>query len=159
MASAITALSTITVSNSPSSVTFSNIPSSYRDLYIQVSGTTSSVQQISLIFNSDGTGGNYNWTQVGADPGSGLFGVGLVSSDRVRMGYSGTGASSHFAHIFEYSQSKYKEIITRSSTATTDVRLVGGQWRSTATISTVKVQVDAGNFVNGAKISLYGVST
>lgn len=158
MASAISSLGNIVIANSESSIVFAGIPNTYRDLYIQVVGKSTISDQISLVFNGDITNGNYNWTQVGADPGSGLFGVGLSTSSNIRIGLAGTSASSHFAHIIEYGQAKYKEMIARSSTADTDVRLIGGQWRSNDAISSIEVKMSSGNFVNGTTISLYGVS-
>jgi hypothetical protein len=58
--SAITALATITLASNQSTVTFSSISGSYRDLRLVGSGFMSGADDFLITFNSDSTNTNYN---------------------------------------------------------------------------------------------------
>jgi hypothetical protein len=151
-------LATVTLTSSASSVTFSNIPATYRDLILIISGSnTSTSGEIRLRFNSD-SGSNYprvffladssNATISGADTQTGI-GVGTIRS-------SGTFIS---AQIMDYSATnKHKSTLSRIGH--NDLNFVGGiaaRWANTAAITSVACVLETGNFASGSTLNLYGI--
>lgn len=150
-------LNQITLASASSSVTFSSISQSYCDLVLVFQGTSSTDDQLSMRFNSD-SGNNYNWVQIGADPGSGLFTGAPANQNRVRIGLSSTSQGSHITQIMDYSTAdKHKATLSRSNKAASDVRTITGRWANTAAITSIDVIQDGGNIAAGTTISLYGV--
>lgn len=153
-------IATQTLSTAASSVTFSNIPQTFKDLILTVDtyGATTSGYP-ALRFNSD-TGSNYSTTSFmgnGSTANSGRYSniTELYLSNYIG-GFNTTVRFTSRTHIMSYSSSSvYKTVITLDENQNTEASV--GLWRNTAAITTVLVR-GSSNFAAGAKFSLYGIA-
>jgi hypothetical protein len=151
-----TALATVTLGTSASSVTFSSIPATYRDLIFVFSGTAVSTTGLGLRFNSD-TGSNYNYVQ--------MYGTGSLTFSNTQSGTSldigviGSGQSDNHLQIMDYSATdKHKTILARvNSESWANIRAAAGRWANTSAINNIQVIGTGANFAAGLTLSLYGV--
>jgi len=164
-------LETIELTQSASSVTFDNLPTSgYTDLKIVASARTTNGagprDQIDINFNGD-TG---NQTYVL------LFGIpdvstGSESGVEIRGGYmsGSTGTASTFGnaeiYIPNYRDGNTKAVLSYGVNAT-NANTQGGMqfsnslWNSTAAITSIQLVSNTGaNFVAGSTFSIYGIAT
>jgi ABC-type tungstate transport system permease subunit len=149
-----TPLATVTLTSSASSVTFSNIPATYRDL-ILVSTITSSINTDILIrFNSDLNESNYpvvfmRGTGSAADSGT----------NNARIGFAFTGTSIQVnTQIMDYSATdKHKTFISRADASGTGAEAFANRWASTSAITSVQVLTSTGNWASGATFNLFGI--
>jgi hypothetical protein len=148
-------LATVTLSSTTQSVTFSNIPATYRDLIFIYNGTVSSGAFARIRFNSDG-GFNYSNVQLygsGSAVSSSLPGNG----DNIEFAEFQATHNSAIVQIMDYSATdKHKTVLGRSDNAISNVQLKAGRWANTAAITTI--QVLASNMLSGTTLSLYGIS-
>lgn len=171
---AITLISEVITAGSQASITFSSISGSYRDLILRVRGrgdTSATTTTVAVQFNGD-TGNNYNIINIyfaatgttvsGAVAApSGSDQIGLIPAATATASYMGTIE----ALIAGYSQTTFFKVIHSRYDAfygTFNISQIfgifGGTWANTAAITSVKVSLTAGNFVNGSIVSLYGSS-
>jgi hypothetical protein len=162
-------IATTTLGSAAASVTFSSIPSTYTDLVLVCEGymATQDGSVVRIQFNSD-TGNNYSSTYVGGNgstasssrytnvPGiyatTGLIGWSTTSSNR----------GNTISHIMNYTNTTtYKTVLDRSNLtagsypgSAADV----GLWRSTAAITSIKVDTNGGTFASGSTFTLYGIA-
>lgn len=162
------------VGPSGSSITFSNIPSTYDHLEIHQYGKDNRSPVYSawtMRFNGD-TGNNYNYATVQIDDRtSGPFVGNAVASSTIlgggMPGSSGTqyrGAS--IARIFDYTNTnKFTTVMSRGGySGYTDgspgnglVYLSEGVWVNTSVINSITMQFDGTALVAGTRFSLYGI--
>lgn len=150
-----------------SSVTFSSIPTGFKDLELRVHGRASDAvtsENLLLQFNGD-TGNNYDYQQenrFGRGTGNGVSSI----QGPVIVGSSGTAnyPSDVVIEIFNYSGTTfykgircYQEFIQSAADAGMFYNLIGGWWRNTAAINAIKIACATGNFVTGSLVSLYGI--
>lgn len=160
--SGLTLISSTTLAVAASSVTFSSIASTYKDLVI-VGQARSSIAAASdivrLQFNAD-TAANYEalrWNQFGTSSTAAVAYIeltGLVGS----TGLTNVG-NTFSVQIVNYAGTTFhKEAITMAAvTAGPPFASIGtGRWKSTAAISQVKLLSPADTFVAGSVFSLYG---
>jgi hypothetical protein len=159
--SAITALANITLANSTTTtVTFSSISGSYRDLLIVWSGTTQSTFGNRFYMNNDQTFGNTHYV-AGWASGSSVFASqatnqGFIISINVN---STTTQNQSVIHVMDYAQTdKHKTILSRADVPNLGVVMQASRWTSTAAVTSVVVN-NAGVWNSGTTISLYGVSS
>lgn len=147
-------LATVTLSSSASSVTFSSIPATYRDLVIVCNFAGSTSTQMILRFNGD-TGANY----------SGLFMSATASG--VFSGSSGnfftnlrTSRNITIMNVIDYSATnKHKTTLIRAGNA--EFGEVAGQvsrYANTAAITSVTLITNAGTLTSGSTFALYGIA-
>ena len=152
-----TPIATNTLSSTASSVTFSSIPGTYKDLVVIVAGTmtTGSTNNVNFQFNGD-TGSNYSWTRMLSST-TALSSARGTSDLEIDIGIlSSTSQSATIAHIQNYSNSTtYKTAIGRGNTSEYVQESVGA-WRNTAAITSVKIQT-AAIFSVGTIFTLYGI--
>jgi len=169
---ALTKISETVTSGSQSSVTFSSIPGTYRDLLVVVTGrsTVSALNaDVAIRFNGD-TGSNYDHI-LQAQNNTGVAGGAAVTQTFGRMGWlvGATGPanlrSSGKITIYDYASTTFykqwssEEQYLRQGTTAGSVFAGSyvGDWRSTAAITSITVFPDSGNFVDGTVATLYGV--
>jgi hypothetical protein len=149
-----TPLATVTLSSTTSSVTFSNIPATYRDLIFTYDGTVSGGAFARIRFNSDG-GFNYSNVQMygsGTTATSSLPGNG----DNIEFAEFQATHNSAIVQIMDYSATdKHKTVLGRSNNASSNVQGKAGRWANTAAITSV--QILATNMLSGTTLSLYGI--
>jgi hypothetical protein len=160
-----TALATITLGSSASSVTFSSIPATYRDLVLVIRGSASANNTFGIRFNGD-TGSNYSYVDAfGRADVSGTVSSANTDS-RFLLTVSGAfGAGDHqfITQIMDYSATdKHKTGLTRnalSGSSFPGVGMIAARWANTAAITSIAVLPGAGSMNTGTTLSLYGIAS
>jgi hypothetical protein len=153
-----TPLANVTLGSTASSVTFSSIPATYRDLILVADcGVSSGAEAMAMRFNAD-TGSNYNYV-VATGNGSTTSSFAVSSTIFARLGSIYTGSNNFVASVMDYSATdKHKTVIARGNSAANLVAMVASRWANTAAITSVTVLPDVANtFTAGSTFSLYGV--
>ena len=150
-----TPLATVTLGSAASSVTFSSIPGTYRDLVIVFKPITSgSIFTGSMRFNGD-TGSNY--TTVLAFGSSASSSTTTSGAFFTLQDLDSTTAS--IFNIMDYSATdKHKTLLNRTGIVTQYVMMMAGRWANTSAITTVQIYAGS-NFLTGTTISLYGIAS
>ena len=142
------------------------IPSTYTDLVLVISGTTSAstMQNIRMQFNGVTSGTPYNSTR--------MLGVASGTPDS-----SNTGAANHMfvadggntqigitINIPRYAQTNTNKVFlsrageVKDSTSETYYGLYMGVWNNTSAITSITIYHGANNLAAGMKFSLYGIT-
>lgn len=151
------ALANTTLTSSTSTLTFSSIPGTYRDLFLSVSGPSSNGFDF-IRFNSNTSG--YSRIGMGATGSSTIsFMGGDSTAVDVGMGVSNT--FSYVIHIMDYSANdKGKGVLLRGSvpqgTANQPMLLGAYRWANNSPITSITFST-GGAYVSGTNFSLYGV--
>ena len=167
MAATYEPIATTTLGSAASSITFSSIPSTYTDLRVIITFTsTTGGYVLGMRFNSD-TASNYSVTQL-YGTGSSALSASTTGDTRIRLGdWNNLGSSTTIpafvdVSVFSYTGSTYKTVLAQSSedrngsgTVTSGV----GLWRSTSAINTINLYVSGtGNTLKtGTTATLYGI--
>lgn len=150
-------IATTTLGSSATSYTFSSIPGTYTDLVVIVCNTsTSGAVNPYVQFNGD-TGGNYSDTRL---YGYGT-GQGSARDSSIIIGDSTTSQNTFIVNVMNYANTTtYKTTISRGSVTDSSVTATVGLWRSTAAITSVKInQGGAASFATGSTFTLYGIKS
>ena len=151
-----TALATVTLGTTATSVTFSSIPATYRDLILIVDGAaTGGVNGAILRLNGD-SGSNY--TGVDAQGTGSSTGSGTSSGTSAEIGVAGTNRFVIVSQIMDSSATdKHKTFLSRHSSAGDRVRMTASRYASTSAITSVLFSITGSTYVAGTTVSLYGV--
>jgi hypothetical protein len=149
-----TAIATITLQQASSTVTFSGIPNTYRDLVLVTEVKASaSGSFLRYIFNGDTTEANY----------SRVFALGngsSTSSQALNNPYVGeysTAAAVIVFNIMDYSATdKHKSLLIRSSNASAFALMAASRWANINAINSISLEAYTSNFTAGSTFSLYG---
>jgi len=170
---ALVLITEIVTSGSASTVTFSSIPNTYRDLEVRVRGrgnvaATSVILRIQ--FNGD-MGANYDYSKADFQGGAGAGGSGGQAQGQTSadFGYlcGSTAPASNAAGcslmVFDYKGTTFRKtgrsigtLITANSNNnefTTNGMIL---WANTAAITSVVISLSSSTFVNNSVVSLYG---
>ena len=159
------AIQTVTVgSGGAASITFSNIPQTYTDLYIVASTrATDTDTPVKVEFNNVTTG--YSWRRI---YGSGSAASSLSGTDAY---YFWTATSSQTASTFgsgqlyipNYTSSNNKSISTESlnenNGTAADMFMTAALWSNSAAITSVKLTPLTGSFAQYSTATLFGVTS
>jgi hypothetical protein len=146
-----------------SSVTFSSIPATYRDLILVTNGASNITSEFAYIrFNGD-TGSNYSWVQMGG----GAVGVFSSSSTTTSWRISSFAASGNrvvsAVQIMDYSATdKHKSGLIRDNGqegTTNVVRAYAARWANTSAITSIQYFTSTGSLSSGFTLSLYGIAS
>ena len=157
------ALQTTTLGANASSVTFSSIPATYRDLVLVVNGKTTrsgNENDIRVTFNSD-TGSNYSYRTMGGN-GSATFNYGSSSIASIPVPNAGIAATAiSIIQIMDYSATdKHKTLIAKGDSAAWFASATAGRWASTSAITSIAVVSSVtGDIASGTVLSLYGIAS
>jgi hypothetical protein len=156
-----TPLATVTLGSSASSVTFSSIPATYRDLILITNGASNIADDFAYLrFNAD-TGSNYSWVQMGAVDASPFSSSTTTTSWRTSTFRPSGSRSMTKIQIMDYSATdKHKTGLIRDDSqydSTLAVRAYASRWASTSAITSIQYLTTAGNLNAGFTLSLYGV--
>jgi hypothetical protein len=156
MTDTYTPLATVTLGGTASSVTFSSIPATYRDLVLVVAGTASTLVNVGIRFNGD-TGSNYSVvTMVGN--GSAASSSSFTDSFGL-AGQLSTVQGNFITQIMDYSATdKHKTHLGRSNLSASSVQGYASRWADTAAITSFAVS-NAGTFSTGTTFNLYGIAS
>ena len=146
-------LANITLGSAASSVTFSSIPATYRDLVL-VTRTTGTIDEGGLRFNGD-TGNNYNRVgMLGLGSGSPIA---FTESGFTSIRFVGSADTQAMVQIQDYSATdKHKTVLIRLGSSTVVVA-AAGRWANTAAITSLAVVPNSGTLPSGMTLDLYGV--
>jgi len=152
-----TPLATTTVAIAAASITFSNIPATYRDLIVVVEGNTVTSGRPVMRLNGD-TGSNY--TSVMMAGGSSTYSATTSTTfiDPI-PDYSVTGKFMAVWQIMDSSATdKHKTALVRLNQGSTVVHATAGRWANTNAVTTVAMLTNNGAlYAIGTTFSLYGV--
>ena len=156
-------IATQTLGSAAASITFSSIPSTYTDLRLVLTCTTSAVASIYLQFNSD-TGTNYSNTYL-AGSGAAVGGNSTTSTTAIKFASAGAATSTtipqlYSADIFSYAGSTNKSVLgieSQDYNGSGYVVTSSGLWRSTSAITTIVLSLSSGNFATGTIATLWGI--
>jgi hypothetical protein len=160
-----TPLANITLGSSATSISFSSIPATYRDLVLVVNGSFTANTGVSVRFNSD-TGSNYSNLIMWNDASS------AVSQQEVATvfygNWTGTLSGTRYAAVFQvmdYSATdKHKTALWRtnytSSNSVQTVEAYSGRWANTAALTALTLTAGATNgFATGTTFALYAIAS
>jgi hypothetical protein len=153
-----TALATITLGSSTSSITFSSIPATYRDLVLVIAGSATSNNDVAIRFNGD-SGNNYNSLR-GLGFSGGVYTDSFSNASSTSPAASiGTAQSTIIHQIMDYSATdKHKTLVARSMIPTSDVIMGASRWANTAAITSVAITAGP-TYTTGTVFSLYGIAS
>jgi hypothetical protein len=148
--SAYTPLANVTLGSSASSVTFSSINQTYRDLVLILSGTSSG-GDILLQLNGDTNNANYSWVSMRGDGSA----ASSSSGNGPIVMFSLAGNST--INIMDYSATdKQKTFLTRFDHTSNGTNARAIRWANTAAITSMTLT--NATFPAGFTMALYGVS-
>ena len=158
----------VVTSGSQNTVTFASISSGYRHLQIRVSGRgtdTANDAAILLNFNND-TGSNYDYQQNFFTTSGGYSAVRNTGQTNLwTVQIPAANATANYAgageiNIMDYRGTTfYKSVFGHGQDYEVGLRsmVYSGVWKNTAAITEIDVTLNAGAFVDGTVVSLYGV--
>jgi len=158
-----TAIASVTLQSASSTITFSGIPATYRDLILVGNyGATSSGAGLSQVrFNSD-SGNNYHdvWIANRSDTGGPVSGSNSgANSIRLYRNEFDANTLSHpmVMQILDYSATdKHKPCLIRNGTVTVSTTIAtAARWGNTAAINSLEI-FTSNTFLAGSTFSLYG---
>jgi hypothetical protein len=149
-----TPIASITLAATASSVVFSGLPQTFRDLILVVNGSATDTVNILRSFNSDTTAGNYSWVQMRGD--------GSTTSSGATTGREiSTVTTDRFVtkiQIFDYAQTdKHKTALTRDDISSFHARAWATRWANTSAITSLTLSLASANFTTGSTFNLYGI--
>ena len=154
----ITSLASITLQQASSSVTFSNIPSNYRDAIIVVNGSLSG-GDVQAQLNAD-TGSNYSTVIMRGNATSNAQ-THSGGSMQLFLGSTTSGAKLDvISEFIDYSvTNKQKTALSRSGYKTSGgvdtVESTASRWNNTAAVTSIRI-ISGGSFQVGSTFNLYG---
>jgi hypothetical protein len=161
MTATYTPLANVTLGAAASSVTFSSIPATYRDLILVIDTTTSvttglvqlelnaSTSDYSFVYMS----GNGSTTASGASTGNTFMRLNLPARTNATM-------SNFIVNLLDASATnKHKTVISRFNNASTGTEAFANRWGNTAAITSTRVFLPSGNFNSGSTFALYGIAS
>jgi hypothetical protein len=154
-----TPLATVTLGSSASSVSFSSIPATYRDLVLVVSGTTSTGAGAPTRFNGD-SGSNYSQVFAAGDGSSPFSSSGSGTS--LEIGFFTANPAMSITQIMDYSATdKHKTVLVRyGSPASSNVTAMrAARWANTSAITSLAITLGSGSFLTGSTFNLYGIAS
>ena len=151
-------------------ILFNNIPQTFTDLKVVISGRTDANAAFdggpSLFFNNATTGTNHSQTAI---TGNGSAATSSRTADiAVYFGdvSAATGTANTFSntefYIPNYTSNNFKSLtidnVAENNTTTAYQNLRAGLWRNSAAITSIGIFGGSGNWVSGSTFSLYGIT-
>ena len=154
-----TPLATVTLGGTASSVTFSSIPATYRDLIVVYNFLGSTSAFTNFIVNSDSTANKGRVSMIGgltpfsaSSSTDGDFYTGVLNT---------TNRTSGVVQLMDYSATdKHKTFLARWGEFQSSDQFVNAyayRWPSTSAITSINFRTSSGNFAIGATFNLYGI--
>lgn len=153
---------TLVGSGGTSTITFSNIPNTYKHLQIRAIGKGASAggRQILFQFNGD-TGSNYNSHHIYGDGASATAQAKGTSTNGWVTYWDSAQFGCAIMDILDYANTnKYKTTRTLGGhdlNGSGYILLRSGLWMNTAAVTSISLFTDSGNFTEHSRFSLYGI--
>lgn len=156
------ALQTQTLASAASSVTFSSIPQGYTDLIIVAAGLGSGNTGVGMQFNGDTTS-TYSATFLEGN-GSSASSERQSNTNYIRVAWNALWDASTQSNleiaVQNYSNTTtYKTSINRANNSGRVTGATVGLWRSTAAITSIKLETVSANFAAGSTFTIYGIAS
>lgn len=153
--SAYVPLANLTIGVATTSVTFSSISTSYRDLVLIINCSTTTAGVINLTLNGD--------TALGSYKKLGIAGTGTTAEtsggSNLNLGNSASGDRLMQINFFDYAiTNKHKPILVKHAAPSSVAESRFIRWTNTAAISTILLTTTGTTFTAGSTFALYGVS-
>ncbi len=155
--SAYVPLANVTLGSAASSVTFSSISQSYRDLVLVVNAGTGTNESVNVRINSD-SGSNYPF--VAAIGNGSSTGSSATTLTQIQTNYGINGSTSHnvILNFMDYSATdKHKTVLYRTNISDAGTTMGAVRWANTSVITTIAL-VNA-TYQAGSSFSLYGIAS
>jgi hypothetical protein len=157
-----TALATVTLGTTASSITFSSIPATYRDLVVVLNGTVTNNTDLRVRYNGD-TGSNYSKVHMWGQNSSGQSDSSTGDNHLNLRDVPGSARLFTRVQIMDYSATdKHKTALALNtydpSSFTYNLFTGAGRWANTSAITSILVFLGTGNFNSGTTLSLYGIT-
>lgn len=160
-----TPLANITLAGTATSITFSSISGSYRDLYLVLTIAGLGSGGVPLIkVNNDATASNYNGTILRAN-GTTVNGVNINAYNAgvtTSLYVSNSGSNNTFYDVWltDYATTdKHKTLMIRANGADSGVEMNISKWNSTTAVTSLVIYFASSlTFGIGTTAALYGVS-
>jgi hypothetical protein len=151
-----TPLATVTLGASASSVTFSSIPATYRDLILIITGTVASSGNLSIRLNGD-TGSNYSYVFAGGDGSSATSSS--ATEPYMNMARLETGQGTNKIDFMDYSATdKHTTALVRRTAPASATLMAAQRWANTAAVTSIVIApIAATTFNSGCTFNLFGV--
>ena len=151
-----TLIDSTTLTSSASSITFSSISGSYRDLVLVLSGPGfGTSNNLAFRANSD-TGSNYSYVRMEGNGSS--TNSSSTTSTSGRAGFVSSGQWNVILQFQDYSATdKHKSVLARANDATHRVEASATRWANTNAITSVTLITDTSNYPVGTTAYLYGI--
>jgi hypothetical protein len=149
-------ISTTTLGSAAATVTLSSIPSTYTDLVLVITNTSSGgLAGVYLGLINGDTGTNYSSTIIfgtGTTTGSGRN----TSDTGVNIGLSNSTQCNNIFQFMNYSNTTtFKTVLSRGNSASGQTRASVSLWRNTAAITSF--EISGVTFDVGSTFTLYGI--
>lgn len=158
------ALANTTLSGTASNVTFSSIPSTYRDLVVVINATQSGTNGYLEMQVNNATGANYNWVSMFGRSNGGYSSAAVNQTAVQPSSHSqGTQPFNTIIHLMDYSATdKHKVGLIRhnqydNSLTSELVRADVFRWANTAAVSSITILGRTQTFASGSNFALYGI--
>lgn len=154
-----------------SSITFNNIPQSFTDLYIYISGrsgfASNQWDDIGMRFNGSSTG--YSHTISFAVGASNVISGRTVSAAHAWAGWvsnsvaTASSFGNNFIHIPNYNSANFKtwstDSVVGSNSATLPLGMLSGTWRNSSSITSINIfSLNSATLLQNTTVTIYGVS-
>jgi hypothetical protein len=148
---------TNTLGSSSASVTLSSISGDYTDLVLVINGTLTG-SAIKLIYFNNDTGANYSVITMVGVTGNPNMATGAYSTPYIDVYNSAANPFMNIVKIMNYSNTTtYKTFLPRQDAGSTSMEQIVGTWRSTAAITSVRIDTTSNAFATGTIFTLYGI--
>jgi len=157
-----TAIASITLGSSASSVTFSSLPQEFSDIVFIMYAATSSNSNNILRFNND-SGSNYFGVYMTGSGGASTAAIGpgpFAQTDSSAFTTTTLGEQMAEGRIFDYSATnKHKTLLVKSSRPEGATDLMAFRYASNSALTSITFQPNNGSytFLNGSKFEIYGI--
>jgi hypothetical protein len=167
MANTYEAIATVTVgSGGAANIEFTSIPGTYTDLVVKASvrsdSGTPAYTSLRLLPNGSSSNGSTRWIRGnGAAASSNVDATGIYAGESDTAGATANTFASIEWYISNYAGSNYKSFSIDSAhennTTTAFLHLLAGLWSNATVISSITLDLAAGNFVEHSSATLYGI--
>jgi hypothetical protein len=150
-----TPLATVTLGSSASSVTFSSIPATYRDLILVFTGASASGSRQAMYLQMNNSTANRTAVEMLGAPSNAAESY-THTNGQINY-YVVTNLATSIIQIFDYSATdKHKTALIRNGSSSNDVSAYAHRWGDTSAVTSVRLNLDT-SFAAGSTFNLFGV--
>jgi hypothetical protein len=151
-------MATVTLGGTASSVTFSSIPATYRDLIVVVEGKSGTTTAVNIAFRPNSDSSNASRVFMFGNGSTTTSGTNTDALFITTLPASTANKALSISNFMDYSATdKHKTIIQRNSNAEGIVSASALRWASTSAITSLVCIVATESIGAGTTFNLYGV--